>query len=182
MANVVSQTIHVDRAGGPLSVLMTAGNAARGHYLLALLEHDAFTVVKDFGIVKFGSQAANTHALPGTAAENDGRFLQAVTSVGIVDQNRDFAVFMDVLQDGERVATISDHGPDTDGTSDTVESELDAAISAVLATNLNASASKLIAPTAAKVKSAAAKKAKTKKNLQAKTKALVKAAKKAGGK
>jgi ABC-type phosphonate transport system ATPase subunit len=130
MTKVVSQTLHVDADGGPLSVLMTAGHAAPGHYTLTLLAPDAFTVVEDFGIVKFGSAAGNTHALPGSAADNDRRILQAVTSVGIVDQNRDYAVFMDVLQGGNKVGTISDHGPDASGTSDTVESELDGEISA----------------------------------------------------
>lgn len=177
MTKVVSQTVHVNGAGGPVTVLMTAGNAAPGHYTLALLEHDAFTVVKDFGIVKFGSPASNTHALPGSAAENDGRFLQAVTSVGIVDANRDYAVFLDVIQDGQKVGTISDHGPDTSGTADTIESELDGALSATPAVALTASAAKLLAPKPAARKTATTKRAKTTRSLQSLTRKLVSALK-----
>ncbi|HEY4302913.1 MAG TPA: hypothetical protein VGM82_00490 [Gemmatimonadaceae bacterium] len=181
MTNVVTQTIHADKAGGPLSVVMTAGNAAPGHYTLTLLEHDGFTVVKDYGIVKFDSAKANTHALPGTAAECDGRFLQAVTSVGIVDANRDFAVFMDVMQDAQKIGSASDHGPDTNGTSDTVESELDGALSTTPALPLTASASTLLVPSDLDTMAAVATKAQTKKTLRTMTTAAMKQPAKGGG-
>jgi hypothetical protein len=183
MGNVVTQTLHFDPAGATLSVRMTAGQAAAGHYTLTLLEHDGFTVVKDFGIVKFGSPGSNTHALPSPASANDGRILQAVTSVGIMDSGRNYAVFLDLMQSGKKIGTVSDHGPDTGGTSDTVESELDAVLSrapAVMA--LNASATSLLAPGARDIKTARSRKTKARTALRSRTRRLLKSSKPKGRK
>ena len=107
------EPIRVNPAGGRLSARMLAGHASPGHYSLMLLENDRTTIVKDWGNRKFSTPAANTHELPGSASENIGRFLFALTSVGIVDQNGLYAVIMTVLQDGKPKGTASDSGTAT---------------------------------------------------------------------
>ncbi|MEO8621848.1 MAG: hypothetical protein ABI625_12335 [bacterium] len=102
MAPVVPVTTNVafDPAGKPLTVRLAATPALPGHYSLKLLDADRFTVIKDYGNVAFSTPAANTHDLPGTAADQVGRILHAVTSVGIVDRDGSFNVSMTVLQRG----------------------------------------------------------------------------------
>ena len=107
------QPIRVDLAGGTLSVRMLAGHASPGNYSLMLLESDRIKIVKDWGNLKFSTPTANTHDLPGTAAANIGRFLLALTSVGIVDPDGQYAVIMTVLQDNKPKGSASDSGTTT---------------------------------------------------------------------
>jgi hypothetical protein len=140
---LVTETIHFDPIAGPLSVSMLAAYGSPGHYSLMLLEHDGFTIVKDWGNLRFSSPASNTHALPGGAAANDGRLLNALTSVGIVDPSDAYAVIMTVLQDGKKLGSLSDAGTSA---SDTQESELLGTLSREAAVmGMNASAVRLIA-------------------------------------
>lgn len=119
----VTKTVIFAPTGGPLTVQLLAPPALPGHYSLTLLAPDRFTIVKDWGNLAFGSTAANTHELPGSAAEQQGRLLQALTSVGIVDADGSWAVSMTVMQDDLPLAeSIVDSGTTTELTA---ESELD---------------------------------------------------------
>lgn len=126
-----TQTIHFDPAGGALSVLPSAGQAAAGSYGLLLLEHDGVTIVAPSPFkAQFGSATTNTHKLPGDAKQNDGRILDLVASVGLMDATRAYAVHLTVMQGGKALGTVSDTGQDT-GSGKTHESELFVALSAV---------------------------------------------------
>jgi hypothetical protein len=139
----ITQSLHFEPAGGKLSVRMES-NASPGHYSLMLLEHDRFTIAKDFGNVKFDTIAANTHVLPDAATAQDGRILHAVTSVGIVDPAGTYAVFMTLMQDGREIGSVTDHGTST---ALTAESDLVGVMSAAPALMaFNASAAALIRP------------------------------------
>lgn len=106
----VVQTIYVDPKGKPLAVRMLAAYGSPGHYSLMLLESDRSTIVQDWGNQKFTKPEENTHDLPGTAADNIGRYLYALTSVGIVDPSGAYAVIMTVLQNKEPVGSATDSG------------------------------------------------------------------------
>ena len=125
-----TQTIHFDPAGGPLSARPSAGQAAPGSYGLMLVEHDGLTVVPPSPFnARFGD-AGNTHQLPGSARDNDGRILDLVASVGLMDATRAYAVHLTVLQDGAVLGTASDTGTD-EGDGPTHESELLVALSGI---------------------------------------------------
>jgi hypothetical protein len=127
----VTKTVIFEPAGGPISVQLLAPPALPGHYSLTLLEPDRFTIVKDWGNLAFGSLAANTHELPGSATDQNGRILQALTSVGIVDADGSWAVSMTVMQDGlTLLESVADAGTTTELTA---ESELNGILSAAAA-------------------------------------------------
>lgn len=118
----VTTNVAFDPAGKPLSVRLAATPALPGHYSLKLLDADRFTVIKDYGNVAFGTPAANTHDLPGKAADQKDRILHVVTSVGIVDPDGSFNVSMTVLQNSLPLPVVAvDSGTTTDPTA---ESEL----------------------------------------------------------
>lgn len=152
-----TQTIHFNPAGGPLLATPSAGQGAAGSYGLIVFEHDGFTVVPPSPFTaRFTTPAANTHLLPGTAQQNDGRILDLVASVGLMDATRAFAVHLTVTQDGNVLGTASDTGQDT-GTGPTHESQVLVVLSgAAPVTALNASLRSLLAKSGAK---AAAKRA-----------------------
>ena len=123
----VTRTVAFNAHGGRLSVQLLASHALPGHYSLTLLAPDGFTIIKDWGNLAFSSPALNTHDLPGPASEQNKRFLQAVTSVGIVDPDGTFAVSMTVMQDGAPLSeSVSDVGTTTELTA---ESELNGILS-----------------------------------------------------
>ncbi|MEO8575775.1 MAG: hypothetical protein ABI556_03705 [Gemmatimonadales bacterium] len=117
----VVQTIYIDPKGKSLSARMLAAYGSPGHYSLMLLESDRSTIVVDWGKRKFTTPQENTHDLPGSAADNIGRYLYALTSVGVVDPSGAYAVIMTVLQNKEKVGSASDSGTTAD---DTKESTL----------------------------------------------------------
>ena len=106
MPDPVTQTIHFDPTGGPLTVVMRAVPAAPGHYSLMLFEHDFITLVKDFGNDTFSSVSNNTHALGGSAKSHDGRILLAQTSIGVVGSN--VAPVMTIVQGGTELGSVTD--------------------------------------------------------------------------
>lgn len=110
MPDPVVQPVYIDPKGKSLSVRMLAAYGSPGHYSLMLLENDRSTIVQDWGNRKFTKPEENTHDLPGTAAENIGRYLYALTSVGIVDPTGAYAVVMTVLQNKESVGSATDSG------------------------------------------------------------------------
>jgi hypothetical protein len=129
-----NQTIHFDPAGGALSVRVESGFAQPGSYALLVLEHDESTIVQQFR-ANFGSAAQNTHRIPGSAGENDGRVLDLIASVGLLPPTNAFAVHLTVVQNGSDLATVSDTGT---GSGLTHVSQLVAALSgapAVMAVN-----------------------------------------------
>jgi hypothetical protein len=130
----VTKTVIFAPEGGPLSVQLLAPPALPGHYSLTLLDPDRFTIIKDWGNLAFGSAAANTHELPGSAADQNGRILQALTSVGIVDADGSWAVSMTIVQDGlPLVESVADSGTTTELTA---EAELNGIFSATAAAQL----------------------------------------------
>ncbi len=143
-------TIHFNPAGGPVSAKPSAGQAAPGSYGLLLLEHDGLTMVSPSPwSARFDGASTNTHQLPGSARDNDGRILDLVASVGLMDATRAYAVHLSVLQDGIVLGTVSDAG--TDSTNNlTHESELLVVLSGVASVvPMNASLRSLIVkPTA----------------------------------
>ena len=123
------QTVHFVPTGGSLSVRVASGFAEPGSYSLDVLEQDETTVATQFR-ANFGSAAQNTHQIPGTAAQSDGRVLDLVASVGLLDATGAFAVHLTVLQDGTQLGTASDVGT---ATGLTHTSELIVALSGVAA-------------------------------------------------
>jgi hypothetical protein len=119
-----TQTIQFDPAGGALRARASAGQAAPGAYSLLLFEPDGLTLVPPSPFdADFGGESANTHALPGSAARNDGRILDLVYSVALMDATRAYAVHLTLLQDGGELGTASDTGTDT-GTEETHKGQL----------------------------------------------------------
>ncbi len=123
----ISQTVHFDPAGGPLSARLRCDFANAGSFGLLLLEHDRVTIVEEFRD-DFSSPPQNTHQLPGAAADQDGRVLDFVATVGILDASGAFAVAMTIVQDGRELATAATD-PKT-STSQTENCELAVALSA----------------------------------------------------
>ncbi len=115
------QTIRFNPAGGPLSVVMSSGQANPGNYALKLIETDGIGIVLSVPNTAFSSEPQNTHAIPTPASVNNGRFLRAVTSVGLLDPTKAFAVFMKVMQGGNVAGEVGDSGT---GTGETKVSEL----------------------------------------------------------
>jgi hypothetical protein len=146
-----TQTIHFALDGGPISVIPSAGQGAPGSYGLLVVEHDGLTLVPPSPWnARFSAPATDMRGLPGTAQQNDGRILDLVASVGLMDATRAYAVHLTVVQDGKVLATASDTGQDT-GTGPTHESELLVVLSgAAPVMALNASLRSLIATSGAK--------------------------------
>ena len=139
------QTFHFNPAGGPLSARPSAGQAAKGSYGLLLVEHDGITLVKPSPWkADFNGAASNTHQLPESASDSDGRILDLVYSVGLMDATRAYAVHLTVLQDGSALGTASDVGTDA-GTGPTHPGKILVVLSAAPAlTGMNASVRSLL--------------------------------------
>jgi len=127
---MATQTFHFDPAAGPISVVMSSGQANPGHYGLMLIGSNRIDIVKEFPTTEFGSTAQNTHQLPEPTGANDGRFLNVVASVGLLGAEKAFAVFMKVRQGGSDLGEVSQSGT---GTGLTKVCELTAALSAAAA-------------------------------------------------
>jgi len=94
-----------------LSALVRCGFANPGSYGLTLLGTGATTIVHQWK-ADFGSIAQNTHVL-GAASEQNGRVLDVIASVGLLDPAKSYSVFLTVVQDGKELGTASETGTGT---------------------------------------------------------------------
>src|SRR5687767_11012983 len=95
-------------AGGPLSVRLENGHANSGQYDLTLLTPDGLGVVHQWPRTDFSSPS--THVLPGDAASQEGRAVDAVAAIGLLDPSKAFAVTMTAFQDGGVIGSVRDSG------------------------------------------------------------------------
>ena len=104
-------TVHFTPTGAPLSALIRCAFANPGSYGLTLLGPGATTVVQQWK-ADFETIAQNTHVL-GAASEQNGRVLDVIASVGLLDPAKVYAVFLTVIQDGKELGTVSETGTGT---------------------------------------------------------------------
>ena len=106
--------------GGPLSVVIENGHANQGQYDLTLLENNEIGLAHQFPRVEFKTPADNTHILPGTITKHDGRVLDCVAAIGVLDPSKAYAVTMTLHQDGAEIGRVEARDTAT-GVAHTVE-------------------------------------------------------------
>ncbi len=107
----MAKTITFDPKGGALIARPEAGEATSGSYRLMIFERNGFTIVPPSPIKgQFKVGATNIASIPGTAAQNDGRFVQMLASVGVFEPERRYALRLTIMQDGRDL----DHEDDVD--------------------------------------------------------------------
>ena len=104
-------TVHYTPTGGSLSALVRCGFANPGSYGLTLLGPGATTMVQQWK-ADFGTVALNTHVL-GAASDQNGRVLDVIASVGLLDPTKSYSVFLTVIQDEKELGTVSETGTGT---------------------------------------------------------------------
>ncbi|MEO7363116.1 MAG: hypothetical protein ABI120_22475 [Gemmatimonadaceae bacterium] len=104
-------TAHFKQTGGPLLVMVRCGFANPGSYGLTLLGPGATTIVQQLQ-ADFGTVAQNTHEL-GAASKQNGRVIDVIAAVGLLDPAKAYSVFLTVIQDDQELGTISEIGTGT---------------------------------------------------------------------
>ncbi|MGH7678522.1 MAG: hypothetical protein ACRENU_08665 [Gemmatimonadaceae bacterium] len=106
--------------GGPLSVVVENHHFNQALYDLTLLERNEVDLAHRFPRSALRRPGDNTHPLPGAPAKHNGRVLDCVVALGVLDPSKAFAVFMKVHQDGREIGRVAATGTATD-VSHTVE-------------------------------------------------------------
>ncbi|MEO8448435.1 MAG: hypothetical protein ABI647_01520 [Gemmatimonadota bacterium] len=107
-------TARFDPAGGPLSAQVSSGFAQPGSYTLFLWELNENTIVMEKA-GNFLNSDDDEYQLPGTNAQQDGRYAQALVTVAITPPELHYAVALSVIQDGKTLATDLKSGTGTAG-------------------------------------------------------------------
>lgn len=104
------KTIQFDPNGGALSANVRSGFANPGAYTLMLWEKSSSAKAQPDRVGDFIDDTNDTHALAGSAADNDGRIVESIVTLSPPPGTTQYAVTLRILQDGALLDDVSFSG------------------------------------------------------------------------